>query len=274
MLQSNFGRFESHELKQYFSELTKKIQIPGVNHAVVIASPKGGCGKSTISINTALALSDEGHKVALFDADIFNPSIPILLNTSDVELKQTPENEFITIPAFGIDTISVGNGYDRRLPLFWQGDFIPKLLQNLLTTTQWDSIDYLIIDTPPNNSDVLHTLLSRFEIDGTVLVSSPSQNASKVLNRTISVINAIKSPLIGLIENNVEPNCPKCSKDNYESIKQTNLDVLGKINFSSNITYASKEGFPLFLRNPDSPEALTFRTIAKLIISKMPKKEK
>jgi ATP-binding protein involved in chromosome partitioning len=176
-----------------------KHSIPNVKKIILLASAKGGVGKSTTATNIALALAKLGHKVGLVDADIYGPTIPKLLG-----INQKPEiadNKMLPIEKHGIHSISIGYLIDENQAAIWRGPMISKTLYQLLIGVKWPEIDYLIIDMPPGTGDIYLSLAENFIIDGVVLLTTPQHIALTMLKKSISFFNKTKIPIIGIIEN-------------------------------------------------------------------------
>ena len=259
----------------------KKEPIPGVSRVILAASCKGGVGKSTVALNTAVALSEEGNSVGLFDADVYGPSIPTMVSTIENQLGITPDEDFVPISAYGIETVSIGNVLKPKDALLWKGPAIHGLLQQLLKQTSWPSLDYMVIDSPPGTGDVQMSLNNLIPIDGAVLITSPQNAAASEILRNIDMFKKMKIPILGIIQNFDGYLCPCCNKvtqifpgqGRAEIAKKFNLELLGSLPIDPDIADAADEGFPAVLRRPNSKYAATFRTIAKRIMSKLPPKE-
>lgn len=258
----------------------KKEPLPGVGRVILAASCKGGVGKSTVALNTAVALSEIGNSVGLFDADVYGPSVPTMVNTVDNKLSATPDEEFVPISAYNIETISIGNLLSPKDALLWKGPAINGLLTQLLKKTQWPQLDYLVIDTPPGTGDVQMALHNLMPIDGAILVTSPQNAAASEILRNIDMFNKMKIPVLGIVQNFDGYLCPCCNKVTHvfpgqggaEIAKKFNLELLGSLAIDPDIADAADEGFPAVLRKPNSKYAATFRTIARRIMAKVPRK--
>lgn len=270
---------------RFFSEkknpFAKKLPIPGIGRVILAASCKGGVGKSTVALNTAIALSDLGNRVAILDADMYGPSIPTMTATLENKIMQTQEENFLPIPAYGIETLSIGNTLQRDQALLWKGPMMGKILDSFLKKTMWSPADYLIIDTPPGTGDVQMALWQSCKIDGAILVTTPQEVALADVRRNIEMFKNMNIPILGVVQNMDGYVCPCCKKvtrvfpgnGGKQLAKQHNLELLGSLAVDPTIPKAADEGFPAVLKNPNSSYAQTFRTIAMRVMTKCPKVE-
>lgn len=180
--------------------------LPGVKNIIVVASGKGGVGKSTVSVNLAIALAQEGAKVGLLDADIYGPSIPIMLGIKDIRPMMTEvngEGMIVPIEKYGIKTISIGSLIDEKQAVMWRGPMATSALRQFITGVYWQELDYLIIDLPPGTGDVHLTLVQTVPVTGAVIVSTPQAVASADAKKAIMMFKQqqINVPILGVVEN-------------------------------------------------------------------------
>ena len=257
----------------------KKVSPPGIGRVILAASCKGGVGKSTVALNTAISLSELGNRVALLDADMYGPSVPTMTATTENAIQQTQEESFIPIPAYGIETLSIGHALKKDQALLWKGPLIGSIVDRFVKKTLWSPADYLIVDTPPGTGDVQMALWNTCKIDGAILVTSPQDVATADVVRNIEMFQKMNIPILGVVQNFDGYVCPCCKKvtrifpgnGGRDLAKQYNLEMLGTIGIDPTIATAADEGFPAILKNPNSPYALTFRTIAMRVMMKCPK---
>lgn len=183
---------------------------PRIRHVIVVASGKGGVGKSTTAVNLALALSKTGAKVGVLDADIYGPSVPAMLGVAG----QSPliENEqFIPIAAHGLAVMSIGflTG-DDNTPIVWRGPKATGALMQLFNQTAWPQLDYLVIDMPPGTGDIQLTLAQRIPVSGAVIVTTPQHIALLDAQKGIELFNKVNIPILGVIENMALHTCSQC----------------------------------------------------------------
>lgn len=190
--------------------MEKKIEkktLPSVKKIIMVASGKGGVGKSTVAAGLALSLSLEGFSVGILDADIFGPSVPTLFQLLDADRPIQTEIDgkkmIEPLVRFGIKIMSVGFFVDQKDAVIWRGPLVSNVLKQLLTETNWGELDYLIVDTPPGTGDILITLLQEFYITGAIVVTTPQKIALADVQKAISMLQDehIGAPILGLVEN-------------------------------------------------------------------------
>ncbi len=248
--------------------------VPGAEKAtkppmIVIGSGKGGVGKSTLTANLAVALTRQGHKVGLVDADIYGPSQPMLFGTSDAK-PEARDEKLVPVPsASGVTLLSMGHLVAQGKALAWRGPMAGKAL-NQLIDAHWD-VDVLLVDLPPGTGDVQISMLQHFHPDGAVIVSTPQDLALIDAMRAGQLFDQGNIPIIGLVENMAGYICPNCGdvSDPFGSggieaaAKQLDLPFLGRIPLSIDIRTASDAGTPP--AGKDTPEGKAFKTIATQI---------
>jgi len=271
---------------RYHSEVApnpfaKKLPIPNVGRIVLTTSCKGGVGKSTVALNTAIALAKAGHRVGLLDADVYGPSIPTMTNTNGMPLQMTQDEKFLPVYAHGIETVSVGNAVGKESALMWKGPLIGGLIGQLMKQSQWSTLDYLIVDTPPGTGDVQMALYDSAPIDGSLIVTSPQNVAMADVIRNVDMFNKMKIPVLGVVQNMDGFVCPCCKevtkifdgKLAEEMAKKNNYEMLASIPIDPTLSQCADKGIPAILQHPDSSYAKMFDSIAKKIVQKLPKKQ-
>lgn len=258
------------------AEISRKI-----GRVIVTGCCKGGVGKSTVALNTAISLSRKNVKVGIFDADLSGPSIPIMAGTMDQRLYFDESNKFFPAEAFGIKMVSTGNCFPYDRPLMYKTAYISNVIEDLINKCKWE-LDYLIVDTPPGTGDIhikLHQLLN---IDASILVSSPHTMSTRDLRRSIDLYKRYNIPIMGVVKNFDKFTCDYCKEESqiYSSpgfekmLKDAGIPLLGSLPIDQTVALGGDQGFPIVIRQPDSKIAKTFDKIASQIITKYPKKEK
>lgn len=184
----------------------EKTKLPNIKKIIVVASGKGGVGKSTIAAGIAMNLASEGYSTGLLDADIYGPSVPLLFNLKDKRpLVVDKEGKSYLIPfvSYGIKLMSIGFLVDTRQPLVWRGPRASSGISQLITDTHWGDLDFLIIDSPPGTGDIHLTLLQNFETDGVIFVTTPQNMSMDDVEKAISMYknDQIGIPVLGVVEN-------------------------------------------------------------------------
>ncbi|NCX94095.1 MAG: iron-sulfur cluster carrier protein ApbC [Gammaproteobacteria bacterium] len=185
------------------------VQIPGVKNVIAVASGKGGVGKSTVSVNLALALQREGAKVGLLDADIYGPSQPLMLGSFEPP-ESVDQKSIEPVIRYGLQTMSIGYLVDLDTAMIWRGPIVGKALQQLIRDTRWKDLDYLVVDLPPGTGDVQLTLSQHLPVSGGVIVTTPQDLSLLDARRAITFFKKTKIPVIGIVENMSLFACPNC----------------------------------------------------------------
>ncbi|CAM3838208.1 iron-sulfur cluster carrier protein ApbC [Rheinheimera salexigens] len=240
-----------------------------IKQVILIASGKGGVGKSTTAVNLACALALDGAKVGLLDADIYGPSIPTMLGLSGEKIT-SPDNKFMQ-PKFahGIYLQSIGFLVDAEQASVWRGPMASKALEQLLNETLWPELDYLIVDMPPGTGDIQLTMAQKLPVTGAVVVTTPQDVALADAKKAISMFRQVKIPLLGLIENMSFYQCSHCgeqddifgTKGGVELAQRYQVRVLGQLPLQKDIRQQADLGEPIALKN--QPVAEIYRTISQ-----------
>lgn len=178
-----------------------KKRVANAKKVIAVSSCKGGVGKSTVSVNLAFALKNLGKKVGLLDADIYGPSMPMLLNHRNTKPGATPEKKIMPVDAYGIPFISFGLFINEKDPVIWRGPMLGGVLNQFLFDVAWPELDYLIIDLPPGTGDMQLSMVQATEVDGAVVVSTPQEIAVLDSKKGLAMFNQVKIPVLGMIEN-------------------------------------------------------------------------
>lgn len=255
----------------------KQKAIPGVKQVIVVASGKGGVGKSTTAVNLALGLAAYEAHVGLLDADVHGPSIPRMMN-----LKGTPaltdSNLMIPLVNYGINCMSMGFLVEETAPIVWRGLMVMSAIEKLLRQVEWGQLDYLVIDMPPGTGDVQLSISQNIPISGAVIVSTPQDIALLDAERAAKMFQKVNVPVLGIVQNMSFFQCPKCKHETYifgaegakELAAKLELDVLGDIPLHMNIREMSDKGQPIVISHPDSPEANAYLRLSAEVMKKLP----
>lgn len=244
---------------------------PRIRHIIVVASGKGGVGKSTTTVNIALALQKLGNRVGVLDADIYGPSMPTMLGVADVK-PQLENEQFVPVDAHGIAMLSIGSLLDgENTPVAWRGPKATGALMQLYNQTNWPQLDYLVIDMPPGTGDIQLTLAQRIPVTGAVIVTTPQHVALLDAQKGIEMFNKTSIPVLGVVENMALHTCSNCN--HTEAIfgtgggeiiaEQYHVPLLGQLPLASGIRAQVDKGVPSVLA--DDEFATYYLSIAKNI---------
>ncbi len=255
----------------------EKWNIKGVKKIIGVASGKGGVGKSTTAVNLALALSNLGKNVAVFDADIYGPSIPTMLGFENMPIVSLDGKLFEPFYNFGIKATSIGALIDKNTPLIWRGAKACGAIEQLLTETNWNNIDIMVIDMPPGTGDIQITLSQRINFDGIIIVSTPQDIALIDAIKGVNMFKKIGIKILGIIENMSYYLCEKCGHRanifGHDGAKKIALDIkenfLGEIPLHIDIRENADNGTPIVMAKPDSEHTKAYENIALKLIEKL-----
>lgn len=272
-------------LSPYFSEQTLRITfkteiaahrahsgqggLSAVKNIIAIASAKGGVGKSTTTVNLALALSAQGAKVGILDADIYGPSLPILLGIHDHP--ESPDGKkLLPLSQYGIQSMSIGYLVDQKAAIAWRGPMVSRALQQLLNDTAWQDLDYLLIDMPPGTGDIQLTLAQKLPISAAIVVTTPQDIALADAARGIALFEKVNIPVLGLVENMSTHVCSACGHE--EAIfgaggaarlaANCQQALLGQIPLDRSICQDADDGKPTVISAIHSPLTQRYHQIA------------
>ena len=251
--------------------------IRGVKKIIAVASGKGGVGKSTTAVNLALALSNLGLKTAIFDADIYGPSIPTMLGYEGTPPTTMDGKTFEPFVNLGLESMSVGTLIDKSQPLIWRGAKACGALQQLLCDTNWGDIDVMVLDMPPGTGDIQISLSQKVQMDGAVIVSTPQDIALIDAVKGINMFKKVNVPILGLVENMSYYICEHCGHRadifGHEGAKKTAEKMgetfLGEIPLHYSIRENADNGTPIVFSAPDSEYTKAYENIAQKIKFKL-----
>lgn len=247
-----------------------------VKHVVAVASGKGGVGKSTVSVNLAVAAAQLGLKVGLLDADIYGPSQARLLGIEDGVMPDVVEEKiFLPIEAHGIASMSMAFLTREKTAMVWRGPMASGALQQMIESTRWGDLDLLLVDMPPGTGDIQLTLSQRTKLAGAVVVTTPQDIALIDARRAVEMFNKVSVPVLGMIQNMATHVCSQCGHEDpvfgHEGGKaladEYNSRLLANIPLSRRIRETSDAGNPLVAAEPDSADATAYRTAAAEMVS-------
>lgn len=252
--------------------------MEGVKHIVAVASGKGGVGKSTVTVNLALALSAQGYRVGVLDADIYGPSQAQMLGVKEGTRPQAAgEDTFLPLDAHGIKAMSMAFLVNTKEPMVWRGPMVVGAFQQLLNQTQWGELDFLLIDMPPGTGDIQLTLSQRVPVAGAVIVTTPQDIALLDARKGIEMFRKVNVPVVGIVENMSVYHCEKCGHEatifgtggGDRIAAEYDTQVLGRLPLSLSIRELADSGHPSVVSEPDSPASQAFAQIAQQMASQL-----
>lgn len=255
--------------------------IAGVKNIIAVASGKGGVGKSTTAVNLALALAKEGARVGILDADIYGPSQHHMLGVGErrpqIVAGSSGGQLMVPINAHGIDSISMGYLVTEQTPMVWRGPMVSGALQQLLTQTRWENIDYLIIDMPPGTGDIQITLAQKVPVTGAVIVTTPQDIALLDAKKGIEMFRKVNVPVLGVIENMALHVCSNCGHAEHifgegggERIaREYQTELLGALPLDISIRETTDSGKPSVAADAESSISLGYRAIARKLAANL-----
>ena len=249
----------------------EKWSVPSIKKIIAVASGKGGVGKSTTAINLALALSRLGKKVAVFDADIYGPSIPTMLGYENEPVVSYDGKLMEPFETFGLKSMSIGSLIDRDTPLIWRGAKACGAIQQLFNETNWGEIDVMVVDMPPGTGDIQITLSQKMKIDEAVIVSTPQDIALIDAVKGVNMFKKIGVPIAGIVENMSYYICEKCGAradifghaGAQVTAQKMGERFLGEIPLHVSIRENADQGTPIVYAQPESEYAKAYLKIAE-----------
>ncbi len=248
--------------------------VKGVKNILAVASGKGGVGKSTVAVNLALALTKQGARVGILDADIYGPSIPTMLGiTTQPESKDGKSLE--PIDAYGLQVMSMGLLVEADSAMIWRGPIVSKALQQMLYDTHWQDLDYLIIDLPPGTGDIQLTMAQKIPVSGGIIVTTPQDIALQDAVRALHMFKKVGIAVLGVVENMSLHHCSHCGHEEAifgmgggaEFAKQYEVELLGQLPLDRQICQLMDKGQPIMASQPESLPSQHYLTIAEKLVA-------
>lgn len=250
--------------------------VPGVKNIIAVASGKGGVGKSTVSVNLAVALAQAGASVGLLDGDITGPNIPLMMGASG-QPKATANNKIEPIERHGVKLISIQFFVPDGQPIVWRGPLVGGAIQQFLRDVDWGELDYLVVDLPPGTSDAQLTLAQAVPIGGAVLVTTPQEVSLADVEKALAMFKRMSVPVLGLVENMTAFACPHCGEmteifgrgGGERFAAAHGLDYLGGIPLDITVRQGGDVGVPAVAQREPGPAALALSGIARAVAARM-----
>ena len=242
--------------------------IPGVRNVVAVASGKGGVGKSTVAVNLAVSLAKAGAKVGLLDADVYGPSMPLMMGVNERPLMR--DNKIVPLQAHGVKVMSIGFILDPEKALIWRG---PLVAQLILNDVLWEDLDYLVLDLPPGTGDVQLTLVQKIPISGAIIVTTPQEVALADAVKGLKMFQEVKTPILGIVEN-MSWFQPPGHDEKYHIFGQgggqktsdeNGVELLAQVPIEMALREGGDSGLPMSLSEPNSLTAREFMELAERV---------
>ena len=250
--------------------------LPGVKNIIAVASGKGGVGKSTVSVNLAVALAQAGASVGLIDADITGPNVPQMLGVEGMPV-QSPGGKIVPLERHGVKVLSMQFFVAQGQAIIWRGPLVGGAIQQFLREGDWGELDYLVIDLPPGTSDAQLTLAQSVPISGTVLVTTPQDVALSDVQKAYEMCKRMSVPVIGIVENMSAFVCPHCGEateifgrgGGERFAQQHGLEFLGKVPLDVTVRQGGDVGVPAVAQREPGPAAAALITLARTVAARM-----
>jgi ATP-binding protein involved in chromosome partitioning len=249
--------------------------IEGVAHVVAVGSGKGGVGKSTVAVNLACGLAQDGARVGLLDADVYGPNVPLMMGVHETPYQK--DGRILPLLAHGIELMSMGFLVEAGTPVIWRGPMLHGVIQNFTRDVAWGELDYLVVDLPPGTGDVQLSLAQQVPLSGAVVVCTPQQVALDDAIKAIAMFEKLDVPILGLVENMSYFVCPACDTRHEvfahggarAEASRRGIPFLGEIPLHPAVREGGDGGVPVVLGAPDSPEAQSFRRAARQLAARL-----
>jgi ATP-binding protein involved in chromosome partitioning len=249
----------------------RKIVLPGVSYTLAVASGKGGVGKSTVAVNLALALRQKGKRVGLLDADIYGPSVPMMLGLGTVD----PRLATFPLEKFGMKVMSMGFLVPPDRAVIWRGPMVHKAVEQFLSDIDWGELDFLVVDLPPGTGDAQLTLTQSAPLTGAIIVTTPQDVSLIDARKGLRMFQEVRVPVLGIVENMSYFICPKCG-ERWEIFRhgggqrcaaELGVPFLGAIPIDPTVAVQGDSGVPIVESHPDSEVARVYHELADRVIA-------
>lgn len=252
---------------------------PRIRNVIAVGSGKGGVGKSTTSVNLALALKALGARVGVLDADIYGPSVPAMLGLSG--RPESPDNKTIEpLRAFGVEAMSIGFLIEEDSPMIWRGPMATTALTQLFNDTLWDDLDFLLIDLPPGTGDIQLTLSQKIPVAGAVIVTTPQDIATLDARKALKMFEKVEVPVLGVVENMAVHTCSNCGHVEHlfgegggqRIAEQYGVPLLGSLPLDIGIREQGDAGTPIVAAAPESAAGQAYLAAARRMVEELGKR--
>jgi ATP-binding protein involved in chromosome partitioning len=250
--------------------------IPGVRHVIAVASGKGGVGKSTVAVNLALALGSLGWRAGLMDADVYGPSVAMMVGAGQ-QVRVTQERRIVPLNRFGLSYISMALFVGEDAPVIWRGPMVTKLESEFLFNVEWGNLDCLVLDLPPGTGDAQLTITQRVALAGGVIVTTPQKIALQDVKRGVTMFQEVEVPVLGVVENMSYHLCRKCGSRHEifahgggaRYAHELGVPFLGELPLTRELRVGGDTAAPLVVTHPEHPVTEAFLGIASNIVGQL-----
>lgn len=251
--------------------------LENVKNMIAVASGKGGVGKSTTAVNLALALADDGATVGILDADIYGPSQPLMMGLTGERPISEDGKSMNPLTSHGVQVMSIGFLIDADQPMVWRGPMVTSALNQLLQQTNWNSLDYLIVDMPPGTGDIQLTLSQQVPVSGAVIVTTPQDIALLDARKGLQMFRKVSVPVLGIVENMSTHVCSECGHEEAifgsgggrQMADEYDIELLGQLPLDLSIREQTDSGVPTVVSAPDSTQAAAYRSTARRMSARL-----
>jgi ATP-binding protein involved in chromosome partitioning len=251
-----------------------KLPIPGVKNLIAVGSGKGGVGKTTVSVNVAIALAHLGHNTGLLDADVYGPNVPLMMGTN-----ATPtavQERIQPLENYGVRLMSMGFLNPGDKPLVWRGPMLHSVIQQFLRGVDWGDLDYLIIDLPPGTGDVQLSLIQTAPVTGAIVVTTPSAVSLEDARKAVLMFQQVKVPILGIVENMSYLECPHCEEridvfsngGGKRTADAMNLHFLGALPLDPQVRVGGDTGRPVATAGPEDKRGGIYYKLAEEVMAR------
>jgi len=259
--------------------------LPGVKNIIVVASGKGGVGKSTVAVNLAAGFAKQGSKVGLIDADIYGPSIPTMFNLVNAKpgvVENNGKHKIVPIEQYGVKLLSIGFLAQENQAVVWRGPMVSSALKQFVTDAIWGELDYLVIDLPPGTGDTQLTLAQKVPVSGAIIVTTPQDIALLDARKGLKMFEKVEVPILGIVENMSTHICSECGHEEHifgdgggaSLADEAGINLLGCLPLEMGIRLQADSGKPTVVSDPDSRTSEIYREVARSAAARLSRQAK